>query len=194
MLESIYEQKMVLAAYATEHGGITMLNNNQLDIARKIISTLKPVEEITKIISTSSACISAVILLIKILKKALNKHDDNTGILTMKNEMLSSLQRQEISELSMATILDPRFKDKFFTTTETKQSTRKFLIDNCKLGEHPSSTTDLRVDSAEPPRKRLRPESSSSSTDTIEDDDDTSSATRTKFGSALLNYWRRLVQ
>ena len=61
MLESIYQQKMALAAYATEHGGITMLNNNQLDIARKIISTLKPVEEITKIISTSSACLSAVI-------------------------------------------------------------------------------------------------------------------------------------
>ena len=32
MLDSIYEQKMVLAAYATEHGGITMLNNHQLEI------------------------------------------------------------------------------------------------------------------------------------------------------------------
>ena len=103
-----------------------MLNNNQLDIARKIILTLKPVEEITKIISTSLACISAVIPLIKILKKGLNKHDDDIGILTMKNEMLSSLQDniEEISELSMATILDPRFKDKIFTTTETKQSAR----------------------------------------------------------------------
>ena len=58
MLESIYEQKMALAAYATEHRGITLLNHNQLDIARKIISALKPVEEIMKIISTSSACIS----------------------------------------------------------------------------------------------------------------------------------------
>ena len=79
MLESIYEQKMALAAYATEHGGITMLNHNQLDIARKIISALKPVEEITKIISTSSACISAIIPLIKILEKALNKHEDDAG-------------------------------------------------------------------------------------------------------------------
>ena len=71
MLESICEQKMALTAYATEHGGITMLNNNQLNIARKIILALKPVEEIMKIVSTSSACISAVILLIKILEKAL---------------------------------------------------------------------------------------------------------------------------
>ena len=62
---------MTLAAYATEHGGITMLNNNQLDITRKIILALKPVKEIMKIISTSSASISAVILLIKILEKVL---------------------------------------------------------------------------------------------------------------------------
>ena len=64
-------KKMTLAAYATEHGGITMLNNNQLDITRKIILALKPVKEIMKIISTSSASISAVILLIKILEKVL---------------------------------------------------------------------------------------------------------------------------
>ena len=28
MLNSIYEQKMALAAYATEHGGITMLSSH----------------------------------------------------------------------------------------------------------------------------------------------------------------------
>ena len=71
MLESICEQKMALTAYATEHGGITMLNNNQINIATKIILAFKPVEEIMKIISTSSVCISAVILFIKILEKAL---------------------------------------------------------------------------------------------------------------------------
>ena len=109
---------MALAAYATQHGGITMLNNNQLNIARNITSALKPVKKITKNISTSSACISAVIPLIKILEKALYKHDYDAGILTMKTEMLSSLQHrfdniEDISELSIATILDPQFKDKF---------------------------------------------------------------------------------
>ena len=191
MLESIYEQKMALAAYATEHGGITMLSSNQLDMARKIISALKPIEEITKIISTNSACISAVIPLVKILEKALNKHEDDADILTMKAEMLKSLQCrfdniEEIDELSIATILDLQFKDKYFTKTETKQSTRKFLIDNCKFSEHASNTTDLSGNSTEPPRKRLRSDSSdssSSSTTTTTDtnttnteDDDASSA------------------
>ena len=186
MLESIYEQKMALAAYATEHGGITMLSSNQLDMARKIISALKPIEEITKIISTNSACISAVIPLVKILEKALNKHEDDADILTMKAEMLKSLQRrfdniEEIDELSIATSLDPRFKDKSFTKTETKQSARKFLIDNCKLSEHASSTTDLSGDSTEPPRKRLRSDSTTTTTTTdtnttSTEDDDASSA------------------
>ena len=88
-----------------------MLSNNQLDMVRKIISALKPIEEITKIISTNSACISAVMPLVKILEKALNKHED-ADILIMKAEMLKSLQRwfdniEEIDELSIATILDP---------------------------------------------------------------------------------------
>ena len=79
---------MALATYATEHGGIRMLSSTQLDMARKIIPALKPVEEVTKIISTNSARISAVIPLVKILEKALNKHEDDAGILTMKAEML----------------------------------------------------------------------------------------------------------
>ena len=48
MLQSINTQKMALAAYATEYGSITMLNTHQLDLVRKIIAMLEPVEEITK--------------------------------------------------------------------------------------------------------------------------------------------------
>ena len=66
MLESIHEHNMTLAAYATEQGGITILNNNQLNIKIVLALNYKPIEETTKIISTSLACISAVILLIKI--------------------------------------------------------------------------------------------------------------------------------
>ena len=89
-----------------------MLSSTQLDMTRKIISTLKPFEEIAKIISTNFACISAVIPLVKILEKALNKHENDAGIFIMKAEMLKSLQRQfdnieEIDELSIATILVP---------------------------------------------------------------------------------------
>ena len=84
---------MALVAYATEHGGITMLNSHQLEIVQKLISLLKPIEEVTKMISTNSACISAVIPLVRILERLLNKHDDDdAGIRTMKSEMLTSLE------------------------------------------------------------------------------------------------------
>ena len=94
--------------------------------------------------------------------------------------MLKSLQCQFDSII--ATILDPQFKDKFFTKAETKQSARNFLIDNCKFSEHAStlsSTVDLSDDSVEPPRKKARPDGTTATdTNTTEDDeiDDTSSA------------------
>ena len=45
-------------------------------------------------ISTDTASISALIPLVKILQKTLNKHDDGSGIQTMKTEMLTSLERR----------------------------------------------------------------------------------------------------
>ena len=51
MLQTVYEQKMASAAYATEHGGITMLIPNQTDLTRKIIAALEPIEDISKMIS-----------------------------------------------------------------------------------------------------------------------------------------------
>lgn len=102
-------------------------------------------------ISTNSACISAVIPLVRILEKMLNKHDDDAGIRTMKSEMLSSLESrfnciEQIEKLCVATILDPRFKHHFFMGTETQQLTRQYLIDNCEYN----------TDVDEPPNKRPR--------------------------------------
>ena len=54
--------------------------------------------------------------LVKILQRAFDKHDDDSGIKTMKTEMLNSLERkfddvEESKQLLIATCLDPRFKD-----------------------------------------------------------------------------------
>ena len=69
MLQSIDTQKMALAAYATEYGSITMLSTHQLDLVRKVIATLEPVEEITKMISTDAAAASVLIPLLRALEK-----------------------------------------------------------------------------------------------------------------------------
>ena len=148
---------MALAAYATEHGDIIMVTPNQIELIRKLVAVLEPVEEITKMISTDAASISVLIPLVKILQKTLNKHDDDSGIQTMKTEMLTSLERRfddiEQSELPLiATCLDPRFKDKFFSI-EAKRLARKCVFDNIV-------DTDVEV---EPASKRPHTESSDGS-------------------------------
>ena len=134
-----------------------MLTPNQIELTRKIIAALEPVEEITKMISTDAASISVLIPLVKILQKALSKHDDDSGIQTMKTEMLTSLEIRfddiEESELLLiATCLDPRFKNKFFSS-EAKGLARKCVIDNI---------VDIDVE-VEPQSKRRRTESSNDS-------------------------------
>jgi len=103
MLQTVYEQKIALATYANEHGGITMLTPNKIDLTRKII------EEITKMISKDSASISMLIPMVNILERAFNnKHEDDSGIQTMKGEMLKSLESRfdNIEGLSIVWTLD----------------------------------------------------------------------------------------
>ena len=117
-LESILEQKMALAAYAAENN-IPQLTPNQLEIARKMVLVLSPVEEITQSISKETATLSVVIPNIRALLRSWEKQEDDQGICTMKEEMIKSLKSrfagvEENVLLSIATLLDPRFKDKFF--------------------------------------------------------------------------------
>ena len=120
MLQVIIEQKMALAAYSTEHSDTPQLTTNQLDLAGKVVNVLTSIEEITKSICTDAASVSLIIPFVRALRLTLEKHDNDSGVHTMKAEMLASLNRRyagiEKSELLViATVLDPRFKDKFFT-------------------------------------------------------------------------------
>ena len=144
MLQSITEQKMALAAYSSEYD-IAQLSSYQLDLVNKIISTLTPIEEITKSISTDAASVSAIIPFIRMLEKSLEKHHDDRGVQTMKQEMLKSLkQRYACAEsneiLTISTALDPRFKDKCFRQLDTVEEVKSRLKD--KVTELKSSETE----------------------------------------------------
>ena len=144
MLQSIAEQKMALAAYSSEYD-IAQLSSYQLDLVNKIISALTPIEEVTKSISSNVASVSAIIPFIRMLEKSLEKHDDDRGVQTMKQEMLKSLkQRYACAEsnevLTISTALDPRFKDKCFSQLGTAEEVRSSLKD--KVAELKSSETE----------------------------------------------------
>ena len=119
MLQRILEQKMSLAAYATEHS-IVQLTSYQLELVTKIVAALSPIEEVTKSISADVASISVVLPFVRILSKTFSEHHDDHGVCTMKSEMKTSLERrfadaEENERLLVATIMDPRFKGKFFS-------------------------------------------------------------------------------
>ena len=149
MLKSIVEQKMALAAYGSD-GAIPVLSAYQLDIANKVINVLTPVEEITKNISSDTAPISVIIPLVRALHKTLQQHDGDIGIRGMKSGMLTSLTRRfvEIEEtdyLTLATLLDPRFKDKSFSNAAFRENAIHLLksqytseVEDCQLEEPPS--------------------------------------------------------
>ena len=83
MVKSVIEQKMSLAAYATETGIVT-LSPTQLDLVEKIVAALSPIEELTKSISANYASVSLVTPVVKRLSKTLQKHHNNCGVKTIK--------------------------------------------------------------------------------------------------------------
>ena len=110
---------MSLAAYATQYS-IPQLTANQLDLVGKVITASSPIEEMTKAVSANAASVSLIIQFVQMLSKTMEKRQDDKGVQTMKSEMLASLKRRfsdtEKSKcLVIATLLDPRFKDKFFS-------------------------------------------------------------------------------
>ena len=126
MMKRIVEQKMALGAYAMEYT-IPQFTSYQLDLANKVINVLSSVEEITQSISAS-----IIILFIQILFKTLSQDNDDIGVHTMKAEMKSSLTRryaEENEKLTIATILDPRFKDNFFY--QSKNSVKALVREKC---------------------------------------------------------------
>ena len=117
MLQRILEQKMALPAYATEHS-IVQLTSHQLELVTKVVAALSPTEAVTKSISADAASVSVVLPFVRILSKTFSEHHGDSGVRTMKSEMNTSLARRFVSaeeneRLLVATVLDPRFKEKF---------------------------------------------------------------------------------
>ena len=105
----------------------------QWDIVEKIVAVLNPVEEITQSISTEVTSVSLIIPFIRAFRRTLEDHYNDRGIRTMKSEMLDSLNRRygdaESNEaLVLATLLDPRFKDKFLVEYMRRLKLRSYLM------------------------------------------------------------------
>ena len=112
-------------------------------MAEKIVAALSPVEELTKSISADCASVSVIIPFVKMLSKTLQKHHNDSGVRTMKNEMLSSLNQRlcdigDNQHLLLASLLDPRFKNRFLDGAEQQAKAKKMMLEEVrKLSERP---------------------------------------------------------
>ena len=83
---------MALAAYSAENGSIQQLSAHQLGLVKKCVDILSPIEEVTRSISAKLASISIVIPYIRVLTRTLEKNEDDSGVRTMKGQILHSLK------------------------------------------------------------------------------------------------------
>ena len=148
MFQCILEQKMPLAAYCAENGSIQQLTPYQLELIKKCVDILSPIEEITCSISADMASISIVIPYIRVLTRTLEKNENDSGVRTMKAELLKSLKTrfagiEENKQLAVATMLDPRFKDKFFSGNTIKATIKEMLVEEMSsVGVQTVATTE----------------------------------------------------
>jgi len=148
---------MALAAYATEYG-IPQLSSNQIGLAVKVVRVMSAIEEVTKSISVSAVSASVIIPYVRIITRSLDRNSEDSGIQTMKAQLKVSLSRRfsDIEHndlLIVATFLDPKFKDEFFTSssvnTRVESAVRALALANSPQQDASS------VEPWEPSPKRL---------------------------------------
>jgi len=102
-----------------------------------------------------------VIPLVRTLIKILEKEAKDTGVCSMKNKMLYSLHSKfnDIEDkdfLVLATLLDPRYKDKYFSNESSHQFAKTLLV-----GEYLHTKEEVKV--SEPAAKKVVSEEGSTS-------------------------------
>ncbi|XP_036345972.1 zinc finger BED domain-containing protein 4-like [Rhagoletis pomonella] len=127
MLSRLYEQKAAINLYIAERGSIEILSVSEWADISNVISVLKPFYQATLDLSYESTCASVIIPLISMIQIKLESNDnDGAEIAMLKVNLKTSLSRRfefikTNTELLISTLLDPRFKQKYFSTAETRR-------------------------------------------------------------------------
>ena len=163
MLERLVEQKKAITASNTECQPPSELRAQQWILAEKVVKLLKVFEEATREISGDYSSASIVIPIINSLKWTISQEEDDHGIMGMKRGMLRSItdrygdiEQQPLCVL--ATVLDPRFKLKTFSSATCSANARMLLIQECE-----SWLSNFSCGGSEPQPKRAK--TSTQSTD-----------------------------
>ena len=171
MMQSLVEQKRVLSAYAADYELPTTLTATQWGIMEKMITLLKPFEQLTRDISSAEATAADVIPGVVSLTQLLAKMDESDkGVQTAKHTLLEAVSKrfngvQTEPLYAIATMVDARYKDRYFDPHK-KEEARNMLLK--VVDEMASVGNDQQEDAAgasagdpgqedqDPPPKRAR--------------------------------------
>jgi len=137
MLKRLVEQRKAVSAANAEADASFDLTAAQWKLAEKVIKLLQPFEEATQDISSDSSSIALFIPIVNSLNKLLQVDEEDHGIMSMKRKMLLSMQsrfaRCETEDLyCLSTLLDPRFKNRVFSSQSRMISSKEMLISRCE--------------------------------------------------------------
>ncbi|XP_017473167.1 PREDICTED: zinc finger BED domain-containing protein 4-like [Rhagoletis zephyria] len=127
MLNRLYEQKAAINLYIAERGSVECLTAKEWKSVCYVVAVLKPFDQATLDLPYDSTCASVIIPLIAMLQIKLERNDDDGAEISMlKDGLTASLLRRFAfiktnPELHVSTILDPRFKNKYYSTEEIKR-------------------------------------------------------------------------
>ncbi|XP_021170026.2 zinc finger BED domain-containing protein 4 [Fundulus heteroclitus] len=133
MLQSLIEQKRALGIYGSEHELPENLAAHQWALLEKTVVVPAPFEELTRKVSCSDALASDVVPAVTVLLRILNREtEEDQGIKTMKSTLAAAVKRrftdmEKIPLYCIATLLDPRYKDRFFSNVNIAMQAKEML-------------------------------------------------------------------
>lgn len=165
MVERLLELRDALTLFHGRGGAITLPTTNQWGLLGGLQRVLKPFEVVTKDVSRATSSASLHIPAAALLQHELGKQP-NDGVGSMKESLIESVTERFANAegngaLAVATFLDPRFKDRFFTEAiaATTSITETLLRDGAPA---PELDGEAECTVVEPPAKTSRAESSTS--------------------------------
>ena len=178
MLRRLCEQRRALTLYCSEVVGTSCPTAHQWSVAENAVSVLAPFEEATREVSREAARISLVIPIVTALRNLLKKDCTDAGVKTMRSTLINSLNErfdsiEQEALYTVATMIDPRFKTKFFSSEATLTATKARVllafneltgqIETVQDGSH-KNQSERQVDTNEEiPAKQARLDNSSQS-------------------------------
>uniref|UniRef100_A0AAQ5XRY5 Uncharacterized protein n=2 Tax=Amphiprion ocellaris TaxID=80972 RepID=A0AAQ5XRY5_AMPOC len=134
MIQSLLAEKRALCAYTAEYELPATLTATQWGLLENTVQALAPFEELTREVSASSASASDVIPVVQVLKRLLSRPEEaDEEIRTIKGTLLEAVRRRfthlETEPIySVATLLDPRYKDRYFSDAEASRRGKDVLM------------------------------------------------------------------